>query len=435
MNFLLATRNIVTLLSILWVFFVYGSQSITVIAHESKNQNVVIIHVDENGFEPNVVIVKPHNEVVFENVGREGHWPASNNHPTHTLYGGTSLDEHCGNEPSATFDSYGPIPAGESWSFVFEKIGTFGYHDHLWPHFAGEIIVKEKDDNSVGRKNIFLRFLDFIYQIFVKISSHFSGHKENLTLNIGIIENSSYEDLMIFYEDIVLESDPKDAIRALREESLQDSKVSALCHDVLHRIGQTAYRKYGSFKEATKFQSDYCNSGYIHGVFESYFSSTDNPLAGLVGECDEYASFGGRLFDLWQCRHGVGHGLMYLTGGDLDKSLELCEEGLGNKGGPSCQNGVYMEVFNLEVLAKENRYVDRKNPFLTCSTRDVSKTDCYFYIPTYLSQTKRIEFSDIFEECDNAELGYKDSCIQGVGAEAMKRNMNRGYQDLSRISI
>jgi len=210
----------------------------------------------------------------------------------------------------------------------------------------------------------------------------------------------------------------------LQGESSRDSKVSGFCHDILHEIGHASYRKYGSFKDAAKFQSDFCNSGYIHGVFESYFETTSDPLSGLAEQCNEYASFGGRRFDLWQCHHGVGHGFMYLTGGDLDKSLALCEEGLGKDGASSCQNGVFMEVFNLEVLAKESNYIDPKNPFLTCSTRNTAKGDCYLYVPTYLSQTKGMDFSDIFDECGKAEFGYKSTCIHGVGSEAIKRNMD-----------
>ncbi len=115
---------------------------------------------------------------------------------------------------------------------------------------------------------------------------------------------------------------------------------------------------------------------------------------------------------------------MYLTGGDLEESLVLCEKGLGTAGGASCKNGVFMEVFNLEVLAKENEYIDPKNPFHTCATRSTAKGDCYLYIPTYLSQTKDMAFPDIFTECDKAEVGYRSSCIHGIGSEAIKRNMN-----------
>jgi hypothetical protein len=211
--------------------------------------------------------------------------------------------------------------------------------------------------------------------------------------------------------------------RALREESSQDSQVLALCHDILHAIGHVAFDKYGSFKEAVPYQEDFCNSGYIHGLLESYLSTSEDPLVGLRDQCDDYGQ-GKREFDLLQCYHGIGHGLMYVTGGDLDHSLRLCRENLPEEARPSCQNGVYMEIFNREVLAKEKSFVNPDDPFLTCSSREEAKGDCYFYIPTYLSQTLSVDFIDIFHECAKAEDGYVDDCIAGVGAEVVKRNMS-----------
>lgn len=399
----------------LLIFFIYVLNVAVVLKQEGGNKTTTLVHTGENGFEPNIATIRPNTEVVFENVGEEEHWPSTDNHPTHSLYDGTSLEEHCGYEASPTFDSCGPISAGETWSFIFKKAGTFTYHDHLWPHLKGEIIVEEED-----KINFFSRFLDFFRQIFVS----FMGREKKSALNSEITEKEQYQNLVTRYEDLVLERNPREAIQALEEESLLDSTVFAVCHDILHQIGHTAYKKYGSFQGAVQFQSDFCNSGYIHGIFESFFESGGDSSKGLAEQCGQYASIGGRPFDLWQCHHGVGHGFMYLTGGDLDKSLALCESGLGTEGKSSCQNGVFMEVFNLEVLAKENDYINPGNPFLTCSSRDIAKGDCYVYIPTYLSQTKAMEFKDILIECDRAEPGYKSSCIGGVGSEAMKRNMN-----------
>lgn len=424
MNLPIQTKNLISPLLILSIFFTFGFYATTIHAHSDNNENNVTIHVDENGYTPNEVTIKPNTEIVFENIGNNDHWPATDNHPSHTLYDGTSLEEHCADESSKSFDSCGPVSTEESWSFTFEKVGTFNYHDHIWPHLGGKIIVKDEVSEKINNKNIIFYFLNSFRQVFAKIASFFISHEKNFNLNSGSTENEFYENLQFRYKNIVLEKDPREAIHSLQKESSTNSEVLALCHDTLHSIGHTAYQKYGSFQEAAKFQSDFCNSGYIHGIFESYFENTDNPLSGLKEQCNEYASISGRDFDLWQCHHGVGHGFMYLTGGDLDKSLLLCEEELGKDGAPSCQNGVFMEVFNLEVLAKENSFIDPNNPFLTCSDRNTAKEDCYFYIPTYLSQTTNMGFSDIFNECNNAEPGYKLSCIQGVGSEAIKRNMD-----------
>ncbi|MEX0931295.1 MAG: hypothetical protein WDZ88_00945 [Candidatus Paceibacterota bacterium] len=392
-------------------------------AHESESENVVIIHVDENGFVPKEVTIRVGTEVVFENVGDEEHWPATDSHPSHTGYSGTTLEEHCEEEPYPTFDSCGSILPGDTWSFVFDREGVFGYHDHYWPHLTGEIVVSDTEIVT-KKRNVFVRFFSGIGNFFKNLFGFSNSEEKSLDLLSGSIEDASYAEIKDVYTKLVFDSDPREAIHALQRESSANKQVQALCHDILHEIGHTAYEKYGSFSKAVEFQSDFCNSGYIHGVFESYFKSTPDPLSGLTEQCGEYASVQGRPFDLWQCFHGVGHGFMYLTGGDLDQSLSLCEEGLEGEAVEYCVNGVYMEVFNLEILAKEESFVDADNPFLTCSSRSIGKSHCYLYVPTYLSQTQKMSYQDIFNECDKAELLYKGSCIHGVGSEAMKRNMD-----------
>jgi plastocyanin len=399
-----------------------GFQFHSVSAHKSESADEVVIHVDKHGFKPHTITIKAGTKVTFENVGAEEYWPASDSHPSHTLYANTNIGQHCSPEASPTFDSCGSIAAGQSWSFIFDKVGTHQYHDHLWPHLVGEITVKGPTDQTAVQKDTFAGFKAFYKKVFYMISSFFVTNEEDISLNTGNSERHFYEALRLKYESIVEQADPRIAIQVLRQDSFQDENVSALCHDLLHNIGHAAYDKYGSFEDAILYQSDFCNSGYIHGLFEAYFKSVEDPLLGLSQQCAEYAS-DKRQFDLWQCHHGIGHGFMYLSGGDLDESLALCEQGLEGNAVASCQNGVYMELFNLELLAKESSFVDPDNPFLTCSARETAKADCYMYVPTYLSQTLKVDFSDIFEECNKAEFGYKNSCIRGVGSEAMKRNM------------
>jgi len=395
----------------------------TVFAHQDENENVVNIHINEEGFEPNNVIIDLGTKVVFENTGLEGHWPAVDEHPSHTMYDGTTLDEHCAEGATPVFDSCGPINSQGSWSYTFTKEGFYGYHDHLWPQFYGEIIVK--DPNKIEpEKNFFTDIINFFKQVMYVISSFFNPNKNEVTLKTGNKNSDYYTSLKTKYEEIVVNENPREAIKALRDESSKNNDTLAFCHDVLHAIGHTAYTKYGSFKNAVEFQEDFCNSGYIHGLFETYFDTVENPLDGLAEQCRDFGE-GKREFDLWQCYHGIGHGFMYLTGGDLDESLYLCSNNLPSINAvSSCQNGVYMEVFNLEILAKEKELVDPVNPLLTCSKRQEGSQDCYLYIPTYLSQTAGMEYTNIFSECAKLEAVSQITCITGVGSEAIKRNMN-----------
>jgi hypothetical protein len=67
-------------------------------------------------------------------------WVASDPHPVHTGYDGTSRSQHCaaGYTGPAPFDECG---AGTSYTFTFDKTGTWGYHDHISDESSGTVVV------------------------------------------------------------------------------------------------------------------------------------------------------------------------------------------------------------------------------------------------------------------------------------------------------
>lgn len=103
-------------------------------------QNVVVY--TDSGFSPTTLNVKRGETVTFENRSSLNMWPASALHPTHAVYDGTSLQEHCPNNANTAFDACEGIPPGSSWSFQFNRSGTWKYHDHLSPRYTGTIIVE-----------------------------------------------------------------------------------------------------------------------------------------------------------------------------------------------------------------------------------------------------------------------------------------------------
>ncbi|MBI5645006.1 hypothetical protein HY970_02800 [Candidatus Kaiserbacteria bacterium] len=91
-------------------------------------------------FSPSAVTIKKGGTVSWRNSGSGQMWVASAQHPTHTVYDGTSRTEHCPNASNTAFDQ---CAGGSSYSFTFNKVGTWNYHDHLNSSAFGSVKVVE----------------------------------------------------------------------------------------------------------------------------------------------------------------------------------------------------------------------------------------------------------------------------------------------------
>lgn len=81
------------------------------------------------GFIPKNISVKKGTTVTFRNNSSRGMWVASAPHPSHTI-----LPE---------FDELVSVSNGKSYTFTFEKVGTWKYHNHMNPSDFGSVVVSE----------------------------------------------------------------------------------------------------------------------------------------------------------------------------------------------------------------------------------------------------------------------------------------------------
>ena len=86
-------------------------------------------------FSPETITIKKGEKVTFQNNSSLGFWPASGKHPTHGTY------PEKGGCISSIFDACAEYQPGQSWSFQFNIVGTWRYHDHLAPSKTGTVIV------------------------------------------------------------------------------------------------------------------------------------------------------------------------------------------------------------------------------------------------------------------------------------------------------
>ena len=94
---------------------------------------------DGSSFSPASVTIAQGGTVTFSDTSGQM-WVASDPHPVHNGYDGTTRDQHCasGYAGAAPFDECAP---GTSYTFTFTKAGSWGYHDHLNHSAVGTITV------------------------------------------------------------------------------------------------------------------------------------------------------------------------------------------------------------------------------------------------------------------------------------------------------
>lgn len=85
------------------------------------------VMVTASGFEPKTLTVKPGAQVVWKNTSGAAVTVNSDAHPTHLLW---------------PFLNLGKFDDGTSVSVVFEKAGTYTYHNHLDTSMTGIVVVK-----------------------------------------------------------------------------------------------------------------------------------------------------------------------------------------------------------------------------------------------------------------------------------------------------
>ena len=87
-----------------------------------------MVTISSMGFEPKSITIKVGEEVTWTNSDTVTHTVNSDPHPTHGNY--------------SILNTVGMIKAGESKSAMFDKAGTYTYHDHLYPSLTGTVIVQ-----------------------------------------------------------------------------------------------------------------------------------------------------------------------------------------------------------------------------------------------------------------------------------------------------
>ena len=109
-------------------------------AGEVMEKKEFVVEAGSSGFSPSTLTIKKGDTVKFVGQGTDSHWPASAVHPIHNKYPGSGLKKCSSGE--RIFDACKGLLGDEEFSFQFDEVGEWKYHDHLNPGLKGTIIVE-----------------------------------------------------------------------------------------------------------------------------------------------------------------------------------------------------------------------------------------------------------------------------------------------------
>jgi cytochrome c553 len=212
---------------------------------------------------------------------------------------------------------------------------------------------------------------------------------------------------------------PEKALAQLATDDASMPAVHADCHQISHWIGRAGlvYFKHDA-GQALSHGAMTCNSGYYHGVLQVALAGLPRDV--VVRKAKKLCSapaVNTEEFLLYQCVHGLGHGLMIYSGDDLPWSLRTCHKLLTEFDRVSCTGGVFMQ--NLDTTMGTSRYLRPKDPLYPCTAvaaRD--KVYCYLMVTSRILTLDGNNWRKTADWCRKSEPGWVQTCFESYGRDA-----------------
>lgn len=403
---------------ILLIFFAFFFPR-QIFAHSSTQ----IIEMTTSGFQPDSVTVDQNSTIIFLNKDSVARWPASNIHPTHELY--------------PEFDPKKPIQPGQSWPFKPKNVGTWKYHDHLFPHMRGVVNVNTEEgteNESVINNNTEVKiveekegtsFIESIKEAFnniwMKIKEFFSFNKKSSqqkkALDISIFIKLSYDKQEKEIKEIAESNGSEKAWKYLNEVFKGKAGSSGNIHDLAHLAGSLIYQDK-NFEGLGNCSTDFA-FGCYHGFLDTAFAKSLDSLPDAESAClklnpkNTNTNVAGPAAS---CIHGIGHGIAsYYSTNDLKTALKTCRRLI--VGHEYCFDGVFMEF----VRNAKDSFFKIDDPLYPCNKLENEFGYAYSFAcgrnqPSLLMGRFGIGFDEIISIClSSSSRPFKEACFDSLG--------------------
>jgi len=371
--------------------------SVIVHAHDLKGNVEKTIVITDDGFYPDFISIHVGTKVTWINNGEELHWPASDAHPTHRVYPGSSIEKCLASEKEKILDACHSLKKGEKYTFVFDKIGRWGMHDHLYPGLVMIIELTEEEQNT-GLQNFLNKLFNFLLNFFKKKET-FQFPSSEYFLNM------TYLDQQKLIKELS-KNNAEESWKYLKKTFASDG-IKQNPHEFAHIVGNEIYRQRGF--EGIAICDPPFAFGCYHGVTEKMLvDSGVNVIPKIENSC--LSIFPEQPQPAASCIHGIGHGLLTWRGLDVGSALNDCDL-LTEQYRIYCYDGVFMEY----SFSAPNDAVEWK----FCASFDEKYHPLCAKYQTSILFKSGLNFAQSAKVCEEAPNEIlKDNCLYGIGFSA-----------------
>jgi hypothetical protein len=222
------------------------------------------------------------------------------------------------------------------------------------------------------------------------------------------------------------------ALDSLESRAAQDSAVLRGAHQLAHALGRQALLRNEGDPAILAQCRPIFGSGCYHGVVEAFLKQRGRVDMTELREMCAVAEAKQQTGAVYECAHGLGHGVLGAVGLDIGAALGHCDALDRPNLVSACHEGAFMEAISSAVAERERHpshthgssrvahtgriTIDREDIYSPCDRYTRAHGDaCWLFQGFLILRKVDFDAGKALRICEAAPAGRADRCAQSVG--------------------